>query len=368
MKFRVLASLGGPCSPYLPCWTDPRSLSQWYLRLVCGGALFALAVVVGNAGAANCVIPVGGDPIGADSSLTDGTGGFTAVLDEGENKGQPAILVSLDGDEQLRELRVIAFGASTVGGALRFDQFEYQMEIWPSSQYFTGADPSYRIELGTPANWTLVSQTPNRVVPETPFGTTGEAGDDAATYDMAFDLARLPPQLAGDLFSDPLPAGDWVFAFQSMHSTSEHGTLRVAGSVAEGGPLPLFSRGTEVPRGILGNQDPEQVFLRWGMSLSALDESHVHGDFNQDGQVGVADYTVWRNGLGTDYGVDDYECWKSAFYDSLGQKLQKVVTESSAALTSQIPESSTCLSAGLLTSLVLAWRMCDSLQRCRCVG
>jgi hypothetical protein len=197
-------------------------------------------------------------------------------------------------------------------------------------------------------------------VPNAPFGASGGAGDDATTYDLAFDLTDLPPQLGGDLFATPLPAGDWVFAFQSVHDISASGSLRVAGSVAETGPLPLFSRGTSVPRGILGGQDPEQIFLRWGMSLSALDESHVHGDFNQDGQVNGADYTVWRNGFGTTYGVEDYECWKTAFSESLGQRSEGALTALSGGLASQVPESTTKLSIVLLASLGLSWRIFDS--------
>ena len=42
------------------------------------------------------------------------------------------------------------------------------------------------------------------------------------------------------------------------------------------------------------------------------------GDFNVDGSVNSADYTVWRNGLGSTYTFDDYEIWKSHFGESSG--------------------------------------------------
>jgi hypothetical protein len=37
------------------------------------------------------------------------------------------------------------------------------------------------------------------------------------------------------------------------------------------------------------------------------------GDFSGNGSVDAADYTVWRDGLGTSYTMDDYTVWKSHF-------------------------------------------------------
>lgn len=42
------------------------------------------------------------------------------------------------------------------------------------------------------------------------------------------------------------------------------------------------------------------------------------GDFNGDNQVDVADYTVWRDGLGTIYTIDDYLDWRDNFGASAG--------------------------------------------------
>jgi hypothetical protein len=65
-----------------------------------------------------------------------------------------------------------------------------------------------------------------------------------------------------------------------------------------------------------------------GLPIQAGDRGPA-GDFNNDGQVNAADYTVWRNNLGTDYDlagngdnlgtsanvvdVDDYQLWKVNF-------------------------------------------------------
>ena len=109
--------------------------------------------------------PVDGDPIGADTSTTDHAGGFTAVEQIGVNLGQPAIQVTLNGQELLTELRVIVFGLPTVDGELFFNQFDYHLDIWRSGDYFAGAAPQFRVELGQPSNISLVPAGANRVVP-----------------------------------------------------------------------------------------------------------------------------------------------------------------------------------------------------------
>ena len=42
------------------------------------------------------------------------------------------------------------------------------------------------------------------------------------------------------------------------------------------------------------------------------------GDYNTDGIVDAADYTVWRDGLGSTYTEADYDVWKAHFGDALG--------------------------------------------------
>ncbi|TWT42944.1 aspartyl protease family protein [Botrimarina hoheduenensis] len=39
----------------------------------------------------------------------------------------------------------------------------------------------------------------------------------------------------------------------------------------------------------------------------------IPGDFNADGQVDIADYTTWRDGLGSVYSQADYQIWKNNF-------------------------------------------------------
>jgi hypothetical protein len=274
---------------------------------------------------------VSGDAIGSSSDTTDDTGGFTAVQQNGGNLGQPAILVSLTGQELLVDLRVVVFGLPSMPGNLFFNQFDYGLDVWPSADYFADREPQYHVELGQPWNVRLVPDGQSNIIPDTPFGAAGKGGDYATTYDFRFELAQLAAtNPSAHIFSSPLPAGDWVFGFQSSHNMEDSGILRVAGSTADVGPLPLFSRDDSVPRGILGGQDLNNISLYWGMSLAAVpvdSPPHLFGDFNGDRMVDAADYMLWRKNLGAANesslnfngnglnGVDvaDYQLWRRNF-------------------------------------------------------
>lgn len=54
------------------------------------------------------------------------------------------------------------------------------------------------------------------------------------------------------------------------------------------------------------------------INTAASDASSLAGDFNGDGKVDAADYTVWRNGLGGAYVQADYTEWKNHFGQSAG--------------------------------------------------
>ena len=59
--------------------------------------------------------------------------------------------------------------------------------------------------------------------------------------------------------------------------------------------------------------NPHSVTLHLAAPITVL-----LGDFNEDGTVDAADYTVWRDGLGPKYTLDDYTLWKSHFGQSSG--------------------------------------------------
>jgi hypothetical protein len=54
----------------------------------------------------------------------------------------------------------------------------------------------------------------------------------------------------------------------------------------------------------------DSLFLQVGSVLA--------GDYNEDGTVDAADYTVWRDGLGTTYTEADYDVWREHFGETSG--------------------------------------------------
>lgn len=287
------------------------SLRFWIAMLLMGTATELTTAWVSSclsmswvASASASTFYVDGDPIGSDSITTDNTGGFTAVLQDSDNLGQPAIQVLLTGQELLAELRVVVFGLPGSNGDLFFQEFNYGLDLWRSSNYFSGATPEFHIELGQPANINLVSSnTGPSIIPDTPFGSAGIVGVNSDTYDFRFDLTDLPAtETTQDAFKSPFAAGDWVLGFQSSHNTEASGVLRVVASNAPQGPLPLFSRGDSFPRGILGGQDPSNIGLRWGISLTASD--FLPGDFDLDLDVDSQDVAIWSESFGIDNSAD----------------------------------------------------------------
>src|SRR5690606_31091786 len=79
----------------------------------------------------------------------------------------------------------------------------------------------------------------------------------------------------------------------------------------------------------------------------------IAGDFNGDGQVDAADYTVWRNNLGSttnlaadangdgSVGPEDYTIWKSNFGNPAGAGAAALAT------AANVPEPSTWALLGL---------------------
>jgi hypothetical protein len=49
------------------------------------------------------------------------------------------------------------------------------------------------------------------------------------------------------------------------------------------------------------------------LAINAAAVNSLPGDFNLDGTVDAADYTVWRDGLGGAYTQSDYTLWKNNY-------------------------------------------------------
>ena len=72
------------------------------------------------------------------------------------------------------------------------------------------------------------------------------------------------------------------------------------------------------------------------MTLTLVEPLALPGDFNHDGAVDAADYTVWRNGLGTTYTHADYDVWLSNFGRASAAAPPGAVPEPAAMLASLI--------------------------------
>jgi hypothetical protein len=75
------------------------------------------------------------------------------------------------------------------------------------------------------------------------------------------------------------------------------------------------------------------------------------GDFNHDGTVDAADYSVWRDGLDTIYTLADYETWKTHFGEVAGG------SAASSPLSASVPEPSTAWLVFAATLFVLRRRI-----------
>jgi hypothetical protein len=58
----------------------------------------------------------------------------------------------------------------------------------------------------------------------------------------------------------------------------------------------------------------------------------IPGDFNRSGRVDAADYSVWRNGLGTIYTSADYAIWKSHFGQTAAAGASAAIPEPASLL------------------------------------
>ena len=141
-----------------------------------------------------------------------------------------------------------------------------------------------------------------------------------------------------ELFSVPVAGGEPV---------------RVSGPLVEGGDVVDWQFGPDGQSLVyLADQEVDEQFELYSVRFS--DDSP--GDFNHDGVVNAADYTVWRNGLGATYSVDDYDLWKSHFGAGGG---------SAGASPSQaaVPEPCTvCLLGFGLLALFRAFPRCPDAQ------
>jgi hypothetical protein len=167
-------------------------------------------------------------------------------------------------------------------------------------------------------------------------------------------------------FTDALsldPAGKLAFQLRGTTPASQYGKLNRSGNLTLAGTLQVTLGPGFMPA--LGNSfdlidwggqsgafsalqlpflvsglkwDTSQLYTNGVLSIAA----GIPGDYNQNGVVDAADYTVWRDRLGTTYTQADYNIWKANFGNHSG---------SGASATTGVPEPATLwmLLAGILT-------------------
>jgi hypothetical protein len=246
---------------------------------------------------------IGDDSIGPDSAATDFNGGFAAVDGGSDTIGQPAVEIGQDGSSLLQSMRVIVHGHESFGsGLLLFNFFNYRLKVWTKADYLSGLNAETVVDLGVPIGVTLIQQDSSHVVPGVVFG---EASFDPGSfslpsYDFRFDLTAATLEDSTDLaFDEPLPAGDYILAFQSRHN-AENGGLYVSLSTIGQGLTPYYHQNiggaNEHPRGILLGQ-PAPYEYRWGWNI--FQSPVLPGDYDFDGDVDDDDYDKWRSEFGT---------------------------------------------------------------------
>lgn len=149
----------------------------------------------------------------------------------------------------------------------------------------------------------------------------GYAGDGTPTLSDAYAsrdlLGRFEPTDFG-LAEIPLDAG---FVSDLVAAGETHLGLLVA-PTGGGGSLSFSTRE--------GGQFSEPPLLTINLGPESLP-----GDFNGDGRVDAADYTVWRDGLGAGFTQGDYDAWVGG-YGAISQASTNAVPEPMTGLLSVI--------------------------------
>ncbi len=109
--------------------------------------------------------------------------------------------------------------------------------------------------------------------------------------------------------------GDRVFYFTVEDGLHDLGMLVEGGLGATGWESLAYALRTNSIGQILGNGELTSPVGSTAAFL--LTPVIASGDFNGDGVVDAADYSVWRDGLGATYDQDDYLIWRSNYGNSL---------------------------------------------------
>jgi hypothetical protein len=160
--------------------------------------------------------------------------------------------------------------------------------------------------------------------------------------DVDLYLLGVAPRFTTLSATTPVSPGPFLLAdpLQGQQGFHNHGLLNYAVDNSSGAPAGLYGFFARFTSSVHESSDDFLIALNNGVAsadvVAAAEAIHaaataLPGDFNRDGRVDAADYTVWRDGLGTKYGPDDYTLWKSHFG-------QSVTGPGSGAIATAIPE------------------------------
>jgi hypothetical protein len=124
---------------------------------------------------------------------------------------------------------------------------------------------------------------------------------------------------------------------------------KLNGSLVSGGDVTEWRISPDSRRVVYrADQDADEVFELYSVDLV----DGIAGDFNGDGVVDAADYTVWRDGLDGTYAAADYGVWKASFGTGAGGG-----SAGAAPLPAAVPEPrSVLLVGGVVAGLILCGR------------
>ena len=130
-----------------------------------------------------------------------------------------------------------------------------------------------------------------------------------------FVSASSTQNSTGIIYAARRPDGELALMLINPDTTAQAIPVTINGdSFADSGTQYLTSLTTNPVESVvsgLGNQFTASVPARSIMTLVIA--PRLSGDFNNDGVVNAADYTVWRNGLGSIYTPEQYDEWKANF-------------------------------------------------------
>jgi hypothetical protein len=116
------------------------------------------------------------------------------------------------------------------------------------------------------------------------------------------------------------PVVDPILLIEVNRSTGEVTLSNTFGAPIELSYYQIGSQSGSLDRTAWNSLDDQNIDASGGGGLlDGWDETGSDtrlGDFNGDGSVDAADYTVWRNGFGEDYTAQDYVDWKANYGES----------------------------------------------------